>query len=141
MPAFIISALAWIFRKLSFGKLAEFVLKKVVFSKFVLIEIAMFSLMVIYFGALLAIAVFLFGQLGDIYGSIKNLTNPTSPNEVTSTGLAVLASLGVFKAFWDVFNLYAPIFISLFLMIGTGIGIKLLKKLRDSISHVVGFIK
>ena len=141
MPAFIVSALAWVFRKLSLGKLAEFILKKVALSKFVLIEAAMFLLMLTYFGALLAMAVFLFGQLSDIYGSIKNFTNPTGSNEVTSTGLAVLSALGIFRAFWDIFNLYAPIFISLFLMIGTGIGIKLLQKLRDSISHVVGFIK
>jgi len=37
----------------------------------------MFVLMLIYFGALLAMAVFLFDQLGDIYGFIKNLTNLT----------------------------------------------------------------
>ena len=107
MPAFIVSALAWVFRKFSLGELAGFVLKKVVFSKLVLIEAAMFILMLIYFGALLAMAVFLFDQLGDIYGFIKNLTNPsTSKNEVTSVALSVLSTLGVFKAFWDVLNLY-----------------------------------
>ena len=76
MPAFIISALAWIFRKLALGELAGFVLRKVIFSKLVVIEF------------------------------IKNLTNPTSSIEVTSVALSVLSSLGVFKAFWDVLNLY-----------------------------------
>ena len=136
MPA-ILSALSWIFGRLKLGELAGFVIKKIAFSKVVLIEIAMFALMVIYFGALLAIVNFLFGQLFDIFNFTKTLTNPTSGNEVTSTALAVLSNLGVFKAFWDVFNLYAPIFISLFLMLGAKIGIKLLEKLRYSISGLI----
>ena len=140
MPAAILSALAWVFRKLSLGELAGFVLKKVVFGKLVIIEIALFALMVIYFGALLAMAVFLFGQLGDIYEFIKNLTNPTSSNEVTSTGLAVISALGIFKAFWDVFSLYAPFLISLFLIIGAKMGMKLLEKLRKSINELTYYI-
>lgn len=136
MPA-LLSALSWIFGRLKLGELAGFVIKKIAFSKIVLIEIAMFALMVIYFGALLAIANFLFGQLFDIFNFTKSLTSPTGGNEVTSIALAVLSSLGVFKAFWDVFNLYAPIFISLFLMIGAKIGIKLLEKLRYSISGLI----
>ena len=136
MPA-ILSALSWIFGRLKLGELAGFVIKKIAFSKVVLIEIAMFALMVIYFGALLAIVNFLFGQLFDIFNFTKTLTNPTSGNEITSTALAVLSTLGVFKAFWDVFNLYAPIFISLFLMLGAKIGIKLLEKLRYSISGLI----
>lgn len=133
----ILSALSWIFGRLKLGELAGFVIKKIAFSKVVLIEIAMFALMVIYFGALLAIVNFLFGQLFDIFNFTKTLTNPTGSNEVTSTALAVLSTLGVFKAFWDVFNLYAPIFISLFLMLGARIGIKLLEKLRKSISGLI----
>lgn len=133
----ILSALSWIFGRLKLGELAGFVIKKIAFSKVVLIEIAMFALMVIYFGALLAIVNFLFGQLFDIFNFTKTLTNPTSGNEITSTALAVLSTLGVFKAFWDVFNLYAPIFISLFLMLGARIGIKLLEKLRKSISGLI----
>lgn len=133
----ILSALSWIFTRLKLGELAAFVLKKIAFSKIVLIEIAMFALMVIYFGALLSIVNFLFGQLFEIFSFTKTLTNPTSSNEVTSTALAVLSTLGVFKAFWDVFNLYSPIFISLFLMLGTKIGIKLLEKLRYSISGLI----
>lgn len=140
MPAFIISALAWIFRKLALGELAGFVLGKVIFSKLVVIEIAMFALMVIYFGALLAMAVFLFGQLGNIYEFIKNLTNPTSSNEVTSVALSVLSSLGVFKAFWDVLNLYSPFLISLFLIIGAKMGMKLLEKIRKSINELTHYI-
>ena len=136
MPA-ILSALSWIFGRLKLGELAAFVLKKIAFSKIVLIESAMFALMVIYFGALLSIVNFLFGQLFEIFSFTKTLTNPTSSNEVTSTALAVLSTLGVFKAFWDVFNLYSPIFISLFLMLGTKIGIKLLEKLRYSISGLI----
>ena len=136
----ILSALSWIFGRLKLGELSGFVLKKIVFSKVVLIEIAMFALMVIYFGALLAIANFLFGQLFDIFNFTKTLTSPTGNNEVTSTTLAVLSTLGVFKAFWDVFNLYSPIFISLFLMIGAKIGIKLLEKLRKSIQSYIGYI-
>lgn len=136
----ILSALSWIFGRLKLGELSGFVLKKIVFSKVVLIEIAMFALMVIYFGALLAIAKFLFGQLFDIFNFTKTLTSPTGNNEVTSTALAVLSTLGVFKAFWDIFNLYAPIFISLFLMIGAKIGIKLLEKLRKSIQSYIGYI-
>ncbi|MGP1532955.1 MAG: hypothetical protein ACTTJF_02680 [Campylobacter sp.] len=139
MPA-ILSALSWIFGRLKLGNLAGFIIKKIVFSKVVLIEIAMFALMVVYFGALLAIANFLFGQLFDIFNFTKTLTNPTNSNEVTSTALAVLSTLGVFKAFWDIFNLYAPIFISLFLMIGAKIGIKLLEKLRKSIQSYIGYI-
>lgn len=136
MPA-LLSALSWIFGRLKLGELAGFVIKKIAFSKIVLIEIAMFALMVIYFGALLAIANFLFGQLFDIFNFTKSLTSPAGGNEITSIALAVLSSLGVFKAFWDVFNLYAPIFISLFLMIGAKIGIKLLEKLRYSISGLI----
>ena len=91
----ILSALSWIFGRLKLGELAGFVIKKIAFSKVVLIEIAMFALMVIYFGALLAIVNFLFGQLFDIFNFTKTLTNPTSGNEVTSTALAVLSTLGV----------------------------------------------
>ena len=140
MPAFIVAALAWVFKKLALGELAGFVLRKVVFSKLVLIEIALFALMVVYFGALLAMAVFLFGQLGDIYEFINNLTNPTSSNEVTSTGIAVISALGIFKAFWDVFNLYAPFLISLFLIIGAKMGMKLLEKLRKTINELTYYI-
>ena len=140
MPAFIVAALAWVFKKLALGELAGFVLRKVVFSKLVLIEIALFALMVVYFGALLAMAVFLFGQLGDIYEFIKNLTNPTSSNEVTSTGIAVISALGIFKAFWDVFSLYAPFLISLFLIIGAKMGMKLLEKIRKSINELTYYI-
>ena len=140
MPA-LLSALSWIFGRLKLGELAGFVIKKIAFSKIVLIEIAMVALMVIDFGALLAIANFLFGQLFDIFNFTESLTSPTGGNEVTSIALAVLSSLGVFKAFWDVFNLYAPIFISLFLVIGAKIGIKLLEMLRKSIQGYIGFIK
>ena len=136
MPA-LLSALSWIFGRLKLGELAGFVIKKITFSKVVLIEIAMFALMILYFGALIGIANFLFSQLFDIFNFTKSLTSPTGGNEVTSIALAVLSSLGVFKAFWDVFNLYTPIFISLFLMIGAKIGIKLLEKLRYSISGLV----
>ena len=136
MPA-LLSALSWIFGRLKLGELAGFVVKKIAFSKVVLIEIAMFALMILYFGALIGIANFLFSQLFDIFNFTKSLTSPTGGNEVTSIALAVLSSLGVFKAFWDVFNLYTPIFISLFLMIGAKIGIKLLEKLRYSISGLV----
>lgn len=136
MPA-LLSALSWIFGRLKLGELAAFVIKKIAFSKIVLIEIAMFALMVLYFGALIGIANFLFSQLFDIFNFTKSLTSPTGGNEVTSIALAVLSSLGVFKAFWDVLNLYSPIFISLFLMIGAKIGIKLLEKLRYSISGLI----
>ena len=137
MPA-VLSALSWIFGRLKLGELAGFIIKKLAFSKVVLIELAMFALMIIYFGALIAIVNFLFGQLFDIFGFLKGLTASSgSSNEITSTGLAVLSALGVFKAFWDVFNLYAPIFISLFLMLGARIGIKLLEKLRKSISGLI----
>lgn len=137
MPA-LLSALSWIFGRLKLGELAGFIIKKIAFSKVVLIEIAMFALMIIYFGALIAIVNFLFGQLFDIFGFLRGLTDSSgSSNEITSIGLAVLSALGVFKAFWDVFNLYAPIFISLFLMLGARIGIKLLEKLRKSISGLI----
>ena len=136
MPA-LLSALSWIFGRLKLGELAGFVIKKIAFSKIVLIEIAMFALMILYFGALIGIANFLFSQLFDIFNFTKSLTSPTGGNEVTSIALAVLSSLGVFKAFWDVLNLYSPIFISLFLMIGAKIGIKLLEKLRYSISGLI----
>jgi len=137
MPA-ILSALAWIFKKFSLGELAGFVLKKIAFSKVVAIEIAMFVLMVIYFGGLLYLANFLFSQLYDLYGFIRGLTDGSKiSNETTAVSLAVLSALGIFKAFWDIFNLYAPLFISLFLMIGTKIGIKLLEKLRYAISGLV----
>lgn len=137
MPA-LLSALSWIFGRLKLGELAGFIIKKIAFSKVVLIELAMFALMIIYFGALIAIVNFLFGQLFDIFGFLRGLTDSSgSSNEITSIGLAVLSALGVFKAFWDVFNLYAPIFISLFLMLGARIGIKLLEKLRKSISGLI----
>ena len=134
----ILSALSWIFGRLKLGELSGFIIKKIAFSKVVLIELAMFALMIIYFGALIAIVNFLFGQLFDIFGFLRGLTDSSgSSNEITSIGLAVLSALGVFKAFWDVFNLYAPIFISLFLMLGARIGIKLLEKLRKSISGLI----
>lgn len=137
MPA-LLSALSWIFGRLKLGELSGFIIKKIAFSKVVLIELAMFALMIIYFGALIAIVNFLFGQLFDIFGFLRGLTDSSgSSNEITSIGLAVLSALGVFKAFWDVFNLYAPIFISLFLMLGARIGIKLLEKLRKSISGLI----
>ena len=133
MPA-LLSALSWIFGRLKLGELSGFIIKKIAFSKVVLIELAMFALMIIYFGALIAIVNFLFGQLFDIFGFLRGLTDSSgSSNEITSIGLAVLSALGVFKAFWDVFNLYAPIFISLFLMLGARIGIKLLDSLNDNL--------
>lgn len=143
MPAAILSAIAWVFRKISLDRLAEFVLRKVLFSKYVLIEIALFVLLLLYFGALLRMVVFLFGQLDDIYVFFKNISNPSgnTNNEITVVAFAVLSVLGVFKAFWDVFNLYAPIFISLFLMLGAKIGISLLKNLRKSISNAFEFTK
>lgn len=143
MPAAILSAIAWVFRKISLDRLAEFVLRKVLFSKYVLIEIALFVLLLLYFGALLRMVVFLFDQLDNIYAFFKNISNPSgnTNNEITVVAFAVLSVLGVFKAFWDVFNLYTPIFISLFLMFGAKIGISLLKNLRKSISNVFEFSK
>lgn len=143
MPAAILSAIAWVFRKISLDRLAEFVLRKVLFSKYVLIEIALFVLLLLYFGALLRMVVFLFDQLDNIYAFFKNISNPSgnTNNEITVVAFAVLSVLGVFKAFWDVFNLYTPIFISLFLMFGAKIGISLLKNLRKSISNALEFTK
>lgn len=135
MPA-ILSALAWLFKRFKLGELASFVLKRAVFTKVVAIEIAMFAFMLTYFGALLYLATFLFGQLFDVVDSIKQVTN-FKGNDVATTAFSVFSALGIFKAFWDVFNLYAPIFISLFLMLGAKIGIKLLEKLRYSISGLV----
>ena len=133
----ILSALSWIFGRLKLGELAGFVLKKIAFSKIVLIEIAMYSLMVIYFGALLTIAGVLFVELFNLAMFIKDFPAHDSGNEVTSTAFSVLSTLGIIKAFWDVANIHLPLFISLFLVFGTRVGIKLLEKLRKSISGLV----
>ena len=140
MPA-IYAALAWLFKKLSLGELAGFILRKVAFTKIVAIEIAMFALMIIYFGTLIYVANFLFGFLFDLLSNLKNLISNGGSNEVSYLAVSLFSALGVSKALVDVLNLCMPIFISLFLLIGLKVGIKLFEKLRSSIVDFVGFIK
>ena len=140
MPA-IYAALAWLFKKLSLGELAGFILRKVAFTKIVAIEIAMFALMIIYFGTLIYVANFLFGFLFDLLSNFKNLTSNGGSNEVSYLAVSLFSALGVSKALVDVLNLCMPIFISLFLLIGLKVGIKLFEKLRSSIVNFIGFIK
>lgn len=140
MPA-IYAALAWLFKKLSLGELAGFILRKVAFTKIVAIEIAMFALMITYFGTLIYVANFLFGFLFDLLNNLKNLISNGGSNEVSYLAVSLFSALGVSKALVDVLNLCMPIFISLFLLIGLKVGIKLFEKLRSSIVNFVGFIK
>lgn len=140
MPA-IYAALAWLFKKLSLGELAGFILRKVAFTKIVAIEIAMFALMITYFGTLIYVANFLFGFLFDLLTNLKNLISNGGSNEVSYLAVSLFSALGVSKALVDVLNLCMPIFISLFLLIGLKVGIKLFEKLRSSIVNFVGFIK
>lgn len=140
MPA-IYAALAWLFKKLSLGELAGFILRKVAFTKIVAIEIAMFALMIIYFGTLIYIANFLFGFLFDLLSNFKNLTSNGGSNEVSYLAVSLFSALGVSKALVDVLNLCMPIFISLFLLIGLKVGIELFEKLRSSIVNFIGLIK
>ncbi|EJP75048.1 hypothetical protein [Campylobacter sp. FOBRC14] len=140
MPA-IYAALAWLFKKLSLGELAGFILRKVAFTKIVAIEIAMFALMITYFGTLIYVANFLFGFLFDLLSNLKNLISNGGSNEVSYLAVSLFSALGVSKALVDVLNLCMPIFISLFLLIGLKVGIKLFEKLRSSIVNFVGFIK
>lgn len=115
-----------LFNFFKFDKILNFLMKKWALITFIKSNVFITTLIILNIGAWLGFVFFIFNLLFDILDLIKNLTNPsTSSNELTSTVFSVFSALGLFKAFWDVVNLFLPFLVSFFLIMATRVGIKL----------------
>ena len=134
MPAFI----AMIFNFFSFfkwGKIVDYALRAVAFSKMVIINAILGGLILSYATAVLYIINFIYSKFNYIVDFVNNLS--IGNDKLVVTAISVLRALGAWNAFCDVMAIFSPIFLSFFLIYATKIGIVVFKFVRETILSFV----
>lgn len=140
MPA-IITVILEFFGKISKIKdLLFFKFRKLILIPVITSQVFLITLYVLYSSAVIAILIFLFGMFFDLVDILKNLTSPNSSNDTTNLAINILSSLGILKAFWDVFSLFGPLIISFFVIMAARLGIKIHKEKLRQIKEMMEYI-
>ena len=106
MPAFI----AMIFNFFSFfkwGKIVDYALRAVTFSKMVIINAILGGLILSYATAVLYIINFIYSKFNYIVDFVNNLS--IGNDKLVVTAISVLRALGAWNAFCDVMAIFSPI--------------------------------
>ena len=127
MPAFI----AMIFNFFSFfkwGKIVDYALRAVTFSKMVIINAILGGLILSYATAVLYI---IYSKFNYIVDFVNNLS--IGNDKLVVTAISVLRALGAWNAFCDVMVIFSPILLSFFVIYATKIGIVVFRFVRETL--------
>ena len=134
MPA-IIAMIVNLFGFFKWGKVVDFVLRKITFAKMVVINLLLFASILSYLAAVLVILNFIYTKFNYIVDYINNLS--VGNDKIITTSMMVLKSLGAWNALCDVFVIFSPVFLSFFVIYATKIGIFVFKNARDTLLSFV----
>lgn len=130
MPA-IIATIVSFFGFFKWGKVVDYALRAITFSKMVIINAILGGLMISYATAVLYIINFIYAKFNYIVDYVNNLS--AGSDKLVLTAMAVLRSLGAWNAFCDVFAVFSPIFLSFFVIYATKIGIVVFRFVRETL--------
>lgn len=130
MPA-IIATIVSFFGFFKWGKVVDYALRAIIFSKMVIINAILVGLVVSYATAVLYIINFIYSKFNYIVDYVNNFS--VGNDKVITTAIMALKSLGAWNAFCDVMAIFSPIFLSFFLIYATKIGIVVFKFVRETI--------
>ena len=130
MPA-IIATIVSFFGFFKWGKVVDYALRVITFSKMVIINTILGGLMLSYATAVLYIINFIYAKFNYIVDYVNNLS--AGSDKLVLTAMAVLRSLGAWNAFCDVFAVFSPILLSFFVIYATKIGIVVFRFVRETL--------
>ena len=130
MPA-IIAMIVNFFGFFKWGKIVDYALRAVTFSKMVIINAILGGLILSYATAVLYIINFIYSKFNYIVDFINNLS--IGNDKLVVTAIAVLRSLGAWNAFCDVMVIFSPILLSFFIIYATKIGIVVFRFVRETL--------
>lgn len=130
MPA-IIAMIVNFFGFFKWGKIVDYALRAITFSKMVIINAILGGLMLSYATAVLYIINFIYAKFNYIVDYVNNLS--AGSDKLVLTAMAVLRSLGAWNAFCDVFAIFSPILLSFFVIYATKIGIVVFRFVRETL--------
>lgn len=130
MPA-IIATIVSFFGFFKWGKVVDYALRAITFSKMVIINAILGGLMLSYATAVLYIINFIYAKFNYIVDYVNNLS--AGSDKLVLTAMAVLRSLGAWNAFCDVFAIFSPILLSFFVIYATKIGIVVFRFVRETL--------
>lgn len=130
MPA-IIATIVSFFGFFKWGKVVDYALRAITFSKMVIINAILGGLMLSYATAVLYIINFIYAKFNYIFDYVNNLS--VGSDKLVLTAMAVLRSLGAWNAFCDVFAVFSPILLSFFVIYATKIGIVVFRFVRETL--------
>ena len=131
----IITMIVSFFGFFKWGKIVDYALRVVAFSKMVIINAILGGLILSYATAVLYIINFIYSKFNFVVDYVNNL--PTGNDKILTTALAFIKSLGAWNALCDVMAIFSPIFLSFFLIYATKIGIVVFKFVRETILSFV----
>ena len=130
MPA-IIAMIVNFFGFFKWGKIVDYALRAVTFSKMVIINAILGGLILSYATAVLYIINFIYSKFNYIVDFVNNLS--IGNDKLVVTAISVLRALGAWNAFCDVMAIFSPIFLSFFLIYATKIGIVVFRFVRETL--------
>lgn len=130
MPA-LVAMIVNFFGFFKWGKIVDYALRAVTFSKMVIINAILGGLILSYATAVLYIINFIYSKFNYIVDFVNNLS--IGNDKLVVTAIAVLRSLGAWNAFCDVMAIFSPILLSFFIIYATKIGIVVFRFVRETL--------
>ena len=119
----IIATIVLFFRFFKWENAINFVFKAVTFSKMVVINVILGTLVLSYAAAVIYIINFIYSKFNYIIDYVNNLS--VGNEKIVTTAFSILKSLGAWNAFCDVF--------SIFVIYATKIGITVFRFVRETL--------
>ena len=130
MPA-IVAMIVNFFGVFKWGKIVDYALRAVTFSKMVIINAILGGLILSYATAVLYIINFIYSKFNYIVDFVNNLS--IGNDKLVVTAISVLRALGAWNAFCDVMAIFSPILLSFFIIYATKIGIVVFRFVRETL--------
>ena len=127
----IITMIVSFFGFFKWGKIVDYALRAVIFSKMVIINAILGGLILSYATAVLYIINFIYSKFNYIVDFVNNLS--ISNDKLFVTAISVLRALGAWNAFCDVMAIFSPILLSFFIIYATKIGIVVFRFVRETL--------
>lgn len=130
MPA-LVAMIVNFFGFFKWGKIVDYALRAVTFSKMVIINAILGGLILSYATAVLYIINFIYSKFNYIVDFVNNLS--IGNDKLFVTAISVLRALGAWNAFCDVMAIFSPILLSFFIIYATKIGIVVFRFVRETL--------
>ena len=127
----IIATIVSFFGFFKWGKIVDYALRAVTFSKMVIINAILGGLILSYATAVLYIINFIYSKFNYIVDYVNNLS--VGSDRIVTTAFSILKSLGAWNAFCDVMSIFSPILLSFFVIYATKIGIVVFRFVRETL--------